>query len=126
MTMRLLPAVFAVMLLLISSCREKAAQPEEYFPPHRDQGGWRKNTSKEFAESLGLDYEALQQIGKIIMSAPFLSSAIPGYDDHNHASALVIKNGWIVGEWYLRPESRSFQQYLSSNGKTFAMCCSAC
>ena len=114
----LLFAFFAAALLCLPACREDAAQPEEYFPPHRDQGGWRTNTSKEFVESLGLDHEALQQLGKISLSMH--SSAIPGYDDHNHASAVVIKNGWIVGEWHLRPESKSFQQYLSSNGKTFA------
>lgn len=69
MTMRLLPAVFAATLLLLFSCREKAVQPEEYFPPHRDQGGWRKNTSKEFVASLGLDYAALQQLERISTSA---------------------------------------------------------
>ncbi|MGX9727403.1 MAG: hypothetical protein ACTFAK_08815 [Candidatus Electronema sp. VV] len=110
---------FAAALLSLSACREDAAQLEEYFPPHRDQGDWRKNTSKEFVESLGLNYAALQQLENISASAAALNSAIPGYDDHNHASALVIKNGWIVSEWHLRPESKNFQQYLSSNGKTF-------
>lgn len=119
-TRPLLFAFFAASLLCLPACREDAAQPEEYFPPHRDQGGWRKNTSKEFVESLGLNYAALQQLEKVSASAAALNSAIPGYDDHNHASALVIKNGWIVSEWHLRPESKSFQQYLSSNGKTFA------
>lgn len=108
------PVLFFLLalFLFLPSCRN------DYFPPPRDQGGWRTNTSKEFVESLGLNYEALQRLGKISISVP--KSAIPGYDDHNHASAIVIKNGWIVGEWYLRPESRTFQQYLSSNGKSFA------
>jgi CubicO group peptidase (beta-lactamase class C family) len=49
----------------------------------------------------------------------FPNSSIMGYDYHNHTALLVIKNGWILGEWYLRPESKTFQQYLASNGKSF-------
>lgn len=105
------------LLLFLPACGNESSQ-EDYFPLPRRQGGWRKNTSKEFVESLGLNYAALQQLGKSSISVS--NSAIPGYDDHNHASAIVIKNGWIVGEWYLRPESKTFQQYLSSNGKSFA------
>lgn len=112
-------ALLAAALLCLSACRSETA-PEEYFPPHRDQGGWRKNTAKEFVESLGLSYEALQKLEQISAAAAAWNSAILGYDDHNHASALVIKNGWIVQEWHMRPESKSFQHYLSSNGKTFA------
>jgi len=36
---------------------------------------------------------------------------------------LVIKNGWIVGQWYNKPEAKTFRTYLSSNGKAFAMVC---
>ena len=112
--------ILPVLAILLFSCEHKQEPVEEtaYFPPPRAQGGWRTDTSKEFVESLGLNYDALQRLGRISMSLP--NSAIPGYDDHNHASAIVIKNGWIVGEWYLRPESKTFQQYLSSNGKSFA------
>jgi hypothetical protein len=116
MTRRLL-FILSVLALVLLSCDHKK-EKKEYFPPHRDQGGWRTNTSKEFVESLGLNYEALQRLGQLGIQMP--NSAIPGYDDHNHASTIVIKNGWIIGEWYLRPESRAFQQYLSSNGKSFA------
>ncbi|CAK8721218.1 Serine hydrolase [Candidatus Electronema aureum] len=107
--------LFAVLLFLLA-CHNQTSQ--KYFPPSRDNGDWRKNTSKKFVESLGMNYDALQQLGEIGMAVE--NSAMPGYDDHNHASLLFIKKGWIVGEWYLRPESKSFQQYLSSNGKSFA------
>ncbi len=100
------------------SCDSLNNYQEDYFPPTRSEGGWRKNTSPKFVEFLGLDYQALQDLGSYAMSVE--NSSIIGYDDHNHASFIFIKNGWIVGERYLRPESRAFQQYLSSNGKTFA------
>ncbi len=108
-----------VFFFSLSSCeKEQEKIQQEYFPPPREQGGWRINTSKEFVESLGLNYEALQQIGKLSVFLP--NSVVPGYDYHNHSSFILIKNGWIVGERYLRPESKTFQQYLSSNGKSFA------
>jgi CubicO group peptidase (beta-lactamase class C family) len=109
--------ILPVLALLLFSCKE-SAEKKAYFPPARTQDGWRANTSKEFVESLGLNYKALQTLGQLGTHMP--NSTIPGYDDHNHASTIVIKNGWIVGEWYFRPASRTFQQYLSSNGKSFA------
>jgi hypothetical protein len=109
---------WGVTIFLLQSCDSAQQYTESYFPPPLTEGGWRKNTSKEFVEFLGLDYQALQTLGRYALSVK--NSSIIGYDDHNHASMIFIKNGWIVGEWYLRPESRTYQQYLSSNGKTFA------
>ncbi|MCI5223020.1 MAG: class C beta-lactamase-related serine hydrolase [Candidatus Electrothrix sp. AR4] len=109
---------FFVSAFFLQSCKNKAVE-EDYFPPARAKGGWRTNTSREFVESQGLNYDALQELGRYGLFA-VKNSCIQGYDDHNHASVLFIKNGWILGEWYLRPESRTFQQYLSSNGKSFA------
>lgn len=101
-----------VFLLLLASCGS-----EDYFPPPREQGDWRMDLSKKFVEAQGLNYEVLQDLAHYAFSVP--NSSIRGYDYHNHTALLVIKNGWIVGEWYLRPESKTFQQYLASNGKTF-------
>ena len=110
--------LLAVFFFLSACDKEPEVIQEEYFPPPRERGGWRTNTSQDFVESLGLNYEVLQQLAKLSVLLP--SSPIPGYDEHNHASFIFIKNGWIVGERYRRPESKTFQQYLSSNGKSFA------
>ena len=110
--------------LFFQGCDYSANEPQPakpapvYFPPPRDGGGWHKNVSREFVESRGLNYDALQELGRSGLSIK--GSGIRGYDDHNHGSVLFIKDGWIVGEWYLRPETKTFQQYLSSNGKSFA------
>ena len=34
---------------------------------------------------------------------------------------VVIKDGWIIGEWYNDPKAREFKTYISSNGKSFSM-----
>ncbi|MCI5124033.1 MAG: class C beta-lactamase-related serine hydrolase [Candidatus Electrothrix sp. AR5] len=111
--------IFFFLFLLLYAYYNQPGIHREYFPPARKDGGWRTNTSRDFVESLGLDYDALQDLGRYgLLAAP--QSSMTGYDYHNHASVLFIKNGWIVGEWYLRPESRAYQQYLSSNGKSFS------
>jgi hypothetical protein len=47
-------------------------------------------------------------------------TGVTGYDAKNKAT-LVIKNGWIVGEYYNRTAAKTAVYYLVSNGKTFAM-----
>ena len=91
---------------------------EDYFPPPETMGGWRANLSPEFVRSRGLDPAALEDLGRFSQS--IRNSAWPGYDYHHHTATIVIKDGWIVGEWYSLPETRFFQQYLASNGKSFA------
>jgi CubicO group peptidase (beta-lactamase class C family) len=56
------------------------------------------------------------------MSLPWesYSTGVSGYDPSNKAS-LVIKSGWIVGEYYNKASARTGLYYLASNGKTFAM-----
>ena len=86
---------------------------EQYFPKPEYLGGWRKNTAPDFIASLGLDPVAVKQFGKYNLS---VKSA-------EFASAIVIKDGYIIGEWYSAREARKTEIYLSSVGKTFAMAC---
>ena len=85
---------------------------DDYFPRSETDGGWRKNTDPDFIRSQGLDPEKLDAFATYNLSLR---------DTSGHTSCIVIKNGWVVGEWYSTPETRSFYQYLSSNGKAYAI-----
>jgi hypothetical protein len=56
------------------------------------------------------------------MSLPYEGyyTGVSGYSAQNKA-VLIIKNGWIVGEYYNRTNARTAVYYLASNGNTFAM-----
>jgi CubicO group peptidase (beta-lactamase class C family) len=56
------------------------------------------------------------------MSLPYenYATGVSGYHPANKA-AIVVKDGWIVGEWYNRSEARSALYYLASNGKSITM-----
>jgi hypothetical protein len=86
---------------------------QTYFPPTESEGGWRKNTDPSFILSLGLDPEAVKEFGKYNLAVR----------SEEISSAIVIKDGWIVGEWYSSEEGKETRLYLSSIGKTFAMIC---
>jgi CubicO group peptidase (beta-lactamase class C family) len=93
-----------------------------YFPPSEAKGGWRKTTSSDKISSLGMNASKLAEFGAYNMSLPYENyyTGVTGYNARNKAS-LVIKNGWIVGEYYNRSEAKTAVYYLASNGKTFAM-----
>ena len=110
----------AVALFFISTLTG-AAQAQEYYPPPEADGGWRKNTDPDFVRSLGLDPEKLEEFVAYNTRVPPKNTETGRMSDY--ASCIVIKNGWIVAEWYSRPDARTFRQYLSSNGKSFAMAC---
>jgi len=97
-------------------------QASDYFPLPESQGGWRKNVEPEFIRSHGLDPENVDAFGGYNLSIPSLSH-IKKHDYHEHTGALVIKDGWIVGEWYWRPDGADYMNYLSSIGKSFALAC---
>ncbi|BDD89051.1 serine hydrolase domain-containing protein [Desulfofustis limnaeus] len=103
--------LFSLLLLLVSffsvSCRP------DYFPSPESEGGWRKNTDPKFIRSLHLDPDRLGELGSYGLSVP--SSEL--------SSVLVIKDGWLVGEWYSAPEARHTPIYTASVGKTFALIC---
>ena len=82
----------------------------DYFPPSESNGGWRKNTSKQFIQSLGFIPEKLEEFGQYNLSIP--NSNWKPYSDYK--GVLVIKDGWIVGEWYNTKEG-----YKEFKGKLF-------
>ena len=85
----------------------------QYFPESDLGVGWRKNTDPAFIQSLGLDLGGVEGFGGYNLSVP----------SHEISGALVIKDGWIVGEWYSDPDGRTHRHYLASVGKTFALAC---
>lgn len=104
-------------LLLVGLCVSCASSRDEvYFPAPESEGGWRKRTDPAFVRSLGLDPGLLEEFGRYNLSVP--NTNWKPYSDYQ--GILVIKDGWIVGEWYNVPEAEDFRTYLSSNGKAFA------
>ena len=111
-----------------------------YFPPPEAAGGWRTSTDAAGAASHGIDSTRLADLGAYLLSLPHeryytglrhhvtgLLDRLPlplpplgGYSSSNKA-AIVVKNGWVVGEYYNRPGAANARYYLASNGKTFAM-----
>jgi CubicO group peptidase (beta-lactamase class C family) len=99
-----------------------AAALSSYFPPSEAAGGWRKATDPSEVRSLGLEPAGLDQLGAYLMALPYsgYATGVTGYKASNKA-AIVIKNGWIVGEYYNQAGANTAVYYLASNGKTFAM-----
>ena len=110
-------SVTVALVLFISACTHE--EPANYFPPPEAEGGWRKDTSAGFVRSLGLVPDNVKQFGAYNISIK--NSQIPGYDYGLHKSAMVIKSGWIVGEWYAGADGQDYRNYLSSIGKSFAI-----
>jgi CubicO group peptidase (beta-lactamase class C family) len=99
-----------------------AAALSTYFPPSEANGGWRKATTASQVGSLGMSSSKLAALGAYAMALPWenYQTGISGYAATNKA-VLVIKNGWIVGEYYNQASARTGIYYLASNGKSFAM-----
>jgi PKD repeat protein/CubicO group peptidase (beta-lactamase class C family) len=93
-----------------------------YYPPSEVSGGWRTRSDPERILELGIDASKLGALGSYLMSRPSenYNTGVSGYDPTNKV-AIVIKNGWIVGEYYNQPSARTGIYYLASNGKTLAM-----
>lgn len=93
-----------------------------YFPPSEAAGGWRTTSDPEQILELGIDASKLGTLGSYLMSRPSeaYNTGVSGYDPTNKA-AIVIKDGWIVGEYYNQPSARTGVYYLASNGKSIAM-----
>jgi CubicO group peptidase (beta-lactamase class C family) len=93
-----------------------------YFPPSEAAGGWRKTTDATKILSLGVDAGKLAGLGSYLMSLPYenYGTGVSGYSASNKA-AIVIKNGWIVGEYYNQASAATGVYYLASNGKTFTL-----
>jgi CubicO group peptidase (beta-lactamase class C family) len=100
----------------------KAAALSSYYPPPESRGGWRATTDAARLSDLGIDRDRLRSLGQYLMSLPHenYSTGVSGYKPTNKA-AIVVKNGWIVGEFYNQSGANKALYYTASNGKTFAM-----
>ena len=128
------PAIATTAALLLISCdshalfgpsdmvSSEAAALATYFPPSEVSGGWRKRTNPERIREMGLDPDRLNELGQYLMSQPYenYKTGVSGYDPSNKA-AIVVKNGWIVGEYYNQPSANGALYYLASNGKNLTM-----
>ena len=94
-----------MVLIVLTSCSET------YFPEPESEGGWRKNRDPEFLKSLDLNPRGVNN---------FLAYNLQVEDS---ASAIVIKDGWVVGEWYAKQKniSEKTKIYVASVGKSFAL-----
>ncbi len=105
---------FLLLSLLLPSCtndQHSSAPDDGYFPPSEKNGGWRKTSDAAFIRSLGVDPDKLAALGEFGLSLP---SAEP-------EAVLVIKNGWLIGEFFGGPRARTAKAYIASIGKSFAM-----
>ncbi len=99
-----------------------AAELSSYFPPSEASGGWRKTTDPAQISALGVDPATLTELGAYLTSLPYenYATGVSGYHGSNKA-VIVIKDGWIVGEYYNQPSATAAVYYLASNGKSIAM-----
>lgn len=97
--------IVCILGMFLSSCSET------YFPEPDSEGGWRKNSEPEFIRDLGLDTGGLDDFGAYNFKVGFFSSVI------------VIKDGWVIKEWYAHPREKPSRAYVASIGKTFALAC---
>ena len=128
------PALSSAAALLLAACEpHTSTSPDHganlsavtlstYFPPSEANGGWRRTADVARIRQLGMDADKLKALGQYLMSLPYenYSTGVSGYDPANKA-AIVVKDGWIVGEYYNRASADDALYYLASNGKTFSM-----
>lgn len=93
--------------IVLTSCSET------YFPEPENEGGWRKDTDPDFLISLDLNPKGVSN---------FLAYNLQVEDS---TSAIVIKDGWVVGEWYAKQKniSKDEKLYVASIGKSIALAC---
>jgi len=94
-------------------------EPGEYYPAPETEGGWRKNNDPGFVRSLGIDPDKLEAFGQYNLSLPNCDRR-PWSD---YKGVIVVKNGWVIGEWYEGEHAQTFLQYVASNGKSFTIVC---
>ena len=128
------PALSAAATLLLVACEpHRSLQPVDlesstprasstYFPPSEANGGWRKRTTSTQTRELGMDAAKLNDLGRYLMSQPYenYQTGVSAYKPSNKA-AIVVKDGWIVGEYYNQSGADRALYYLASNGKTLAL-----
>ena len=106
----------------VGNSSRTAAALSTYFPPPETNGGWRKSTDAARIRDLGVDRDKLGALGKYLMSLPYqnYSTGVSGFKA-SYKAAIVVKDGWIVGEYYNQSGADKGLYYTASNGKTFAM-----
>ncbi|SHH88402.1 serine hydrolase domain-containing protein [Desulfofustis glycolicus] len=97
-----------ILILLLGACQQL-----DYYPPKEAEGGWRTTSNHAFIRSLQLLPDKLAELGEYGLSVK--SSEV--------SSVLVIKDGWLVGEWYSAPQGKTTRMYVASVGKSFATIC---
>ena len=112
--------VSAGVLVLLAAASHVFSPPAEiYTPPPAKALGWRTRTDPEFLLELGLNPDKVAAFGRYNLSVE--NSHVEGHDYGFYKGALVVRNGWIVGEWYNRGDGRDYRHYLSSVGKSVAL-----
>jgi CubicO group peptidase (beta-lactamase class C family) len=128
------PALSSAATLLLVACEpHRTVEPgplevsrphvlSTYFPPSEAGGGWRKLTTTTRIRELGLEAAKVNDLGYYLMSQPYenYQTGVSGYKPSNKA-AVVVKDGWIVGEYYNQAGAAEALYYLASNGKTLAL-----
>ena len=130
------PALASAVTLLLLACDPQnshdpdpfddssrtAAALSTYFPPPETNGGWRATTDAARIRDLGIDRDELGALGKYLTSLPYqnYSTGVSGFKA-SYKAAIVVKDGWIVGEYYNQAGANKGLYYTASNGKTFAM-----
>jgi CubicO group peptidase (beta-lactamase class C family) len=129
------PALSSAATLLLFACdphspvdpddgldRSAAVALSTNFPPPETDGGWRTATDPARIRTLGMNSDRLKSLGQYLMSLPYenYSTGVSGFKASNKA-AIVVKEGWIVGEYYNQAGADKALYYTASNGKTFAI-----
>jgi hypothetical protein len=130
------PALPPAAILLLVACEFSAPiKPDDgserspaiaalatYFPPSEANGGWRSTNDAARIAKLGMNRDKLKALGQYLMTLPYenYSLNVSGYKPSNKA-AIVVKDGWIVGEYSNQAGASSAIYYISSNSKSIAM-----
>jgi CubicO group peptidase (beta-lactamase class C family) len=118
--MRLAKTFLSAWLLLLVAAQGDAAESKSlanYFPPSEDQGGWRSllpesgepdaQQKAKIREVAGCDWDKLAEAWRLNASAPGATGLV------------VIRKGYIVGEWYRDANrTKAFNIYSSSKSYT--------
>jgi hypothetical protein len=106
----------------VASTPDYAMALSTYFPPAETGGGWRTTGSPAEVLALGIDPVKADSLGAYVMSVPYESynTGVSGYSASNKA-VLIVKNGWLAGEYYNQASASTGVYYLASNGKTFSI-----
>lgn len=107
---------FAVGLVILWTSAAAAA-PDSYFPPPEERGGWRSllppsgepdaAQKARIREVAGVDWDSLKAAWDHNADAP------------GRTGLLVIRRGWVVGEWY-RDADRTTPFTIFSSSKSYS------